>query len=94
MDICPNCKSKLNIDEKASGRCFSCGATFESSLPKVDKQYDYRCYMNKCPNCGKILSEDEKYYINVFLVGQNLSHQCQIHYLTTQLQKQLKFVES
>ncbi len=34
MDICPNCKSKLNIDEKASGRCFSCGTTFESSLFK------------------------------------------------------------
>lgn len=34
MDVCPNCKSKLNIDEKSSGRCFSCGTTFESSLPK------------------------------------------------------------
>lgn len=33
METCPNCKSKLNIDEKSSGKCFSCGATFESSLP-------------------------------------------------------------
>ena len=60
MDICPNCKSKLNIDEQASGKCFTCGATFESSLPKDDKQQNWSGYMSKCPNCGKILSEDEK----------------------------------
>lgn len=60
MDICPNCKSKLNIDEKSSGSCFSCGTTFESSLPNVNKQYNYSNHINKCPNCGKILSEDEK----------------------------------
>lgn len=59
MDICPNCKSKLNIDEKASGKCFSCGTTFESSLPKDNQQY-YMNHINKCSNCGKILSEDEK----------------------------------
>lgn len=33
MNQCPKCKIILNSDEKASGRCFSCGATFESSLP-------------------------------------------------------------
>lgn len=60
MDICPNCKSKLNIDEKYSGKCFSCGTTFESLLPKENKQYNYSGHINKCPNCGKILSEDEK----------------------------------
>ena len=38
METCPNCKSKLNIDEKSSGKCFSCGATFESSLSKDNKQ--------------------------------------------------------
>lgn len=32
MDYCPKCKAKLNIDEKASGKCFACGATFNSSL--------------------------------------------------------------
>lgn len=35
MDICPNCKSKLNIDEKSSGRCFSCGTTFEATQSKI-----------------------------------------------------------
>lgn len=60
MDICPNCKSKLNIDEKASGKCFSCGTTFESSLPNVNKHYNYSGQINKCPNCGKLLSEEEK----------------------------------
>ena len=50
---------KLNIDEKLSGRCYSCGTTFESSLPNVNKQYNYSNHINKCPNCGKILSEDE-----------------------------------
>ena len=34
MDKCPKCESTLNNDEKASGKCFSCGATFESILPK------------------------------------------------------------
>ena len=37
METCPNCKSKLNIDEKSSCKCFSCGATFESSLPNDKK---------------------------------------------------------
>ncbi len=34
MNQCPKCKSVLNVDEKASGRCFTCGATFESNLPQ------------------------------------------------------------
>lgn len=34
MNQCPKCNSTLNIDEKASGKCFSCGATFESILPQ------------------------------------------------------------
>lgn len=46
MEICPNCKSKLNIDEKSSGRCFSCGATFESSLPN----YKNTCFKNNIKN--------------------------------------------
>lgn len=41
METCPNCELKLNIDEKSSGRCFSCGTTFESSLSKTDKQVNY-----------------------------------------------------
>lgn len=32
MEKCPNCKAPLNIDEKASGKCFSCGASFETEL--------------------------------------------------------------
>lgn len=39
METCPNCKSKLNIDEKSSGKCFSCGASFESSLPNDKKSH-------------------------------------------------------
>ena len=34
MNQCPKCKSTLNNDERASGKCFTCGATFESSLPQ------------------------------------------------------------
>lgn len=34
MENCPKCHEKLNIDEKASGRCFSCGTSFSSSIPK------------------------------------------------------------
>lgn len=34
MNQCPKCKSILNMDEKASGKCFTCGATFESNLPQ------------------------------------------------------------
>lgn len=54
MDICPNCKSKLNIDEKSSGRCFSCGTTFESSLPKDSKQYNYQSFDNTVAKIIKI----------------------------------------
>lgn len=54
MDICPNCKSKLNIDEKSSGKCFTCGTTFESSLPKNDKQYNYQISDNTVANAIKI----------------------------------------
>lgn len=41
METCPKCQSMLNGDEKASGRCFSCGTIFESVLPEDAKQYDY-----------------------------------------------------
>ena len=33
MNLCPKCRSILNNDEKASGKCFTCGETFESILP-------------------------------------------------------------
>lgn len=29
---CPECKAVLNNDEKASGKCFTCGATFGNTL--------------------------------------------------------------
>ena len=35
---CPKCKTLLNNDEKASGKCFNCGATFSSSLPEPKKE--------------------------------------------------------
>lgn len=54
MDICPNCKSKLNIDEKSSGRCFTCGATFESSLPNNGKQCNYQSSDNAIAKVIKI----------------------------------------
>ena len=54
MDICPNCKTKLNIDEKASGKCFSCGATFESSLFKDNKQFNYQSSDNTVAKSIKV----------------------------------------
>ena len=63
MDHCPNCGSELNIDEKASGRCFTCNSVFESILPADKKNSTQRTpYSNngRCPYCGKILTEDEK----------------------------------
>lgn len=43
MNQCPKCKSMLNNDEKACGKCFTCGATFESSLPQntVTSSYNF-----------------------------------------------------
>lgn len=34
MDKCPKCGSVLNNDERASGKCFSCGESFVSTLSK------------------------------------------------------------
>lgn len=34
MESCPKCNQKLNLDEKASGLCFSCGATFPAIIPQ------------------------------------------------------------
>lgn len=67
MDICPNCKSKLNIDEKSSGRCFSCGTTFESSLPKDNKQYNYQSSDNTVAKIIKICG------IAIIILGTILS---------------------
>ena len=59
MDICPNCKSELNIDEKSSGKCFSCGTTFEPSLPKDNKRINYQSSNNTVAkaikSCGIII---------------------------------------
>lgn len=49
METCPNCKSRLNIDEKYSGKCFSCGATFEFSLPNDKKsRFENNTKKNLC----------------------------------------------
>lgn len=67
METCPNCKSKLNIDEKSSGRCFSCGTTFESSLPKADKQINYISSDNTVAKLIKICG------IAIIIIGTILS---------------------
>lgn len=54
MENCPKCKSKLNIDEKSSGKCFSCGATFEYLLPKESKQFNYNSYENTVAKLIKV----------------------------------------
>lgn len=78
MDRCPNCGSELNIDEKASGRCFTCNSVFESILPGDKKKNTQRTlYSNngKCPYCGKILSEDEKCIYKCITCGKRfLTH--------------------
>lgn len=38
MDICPKCKATLNNDEKASGKCFSCGAFFAEAATVIDNK--------------------------------------------------------
>ncbi|WP_302620666.1 hypothetical protein [uncultured Muribaculum sp.] len=67
MDICPNCKSKLNIDEKSSGKCFSCGTTFESSLPKGNTQFNYQSSGNTVAKAIKTCG------IAIIIVGTILS---------------------
>lgn len=52
MEKCPKCGSSLNIDEKASGRCFGCGTTFESSLP-INSNNEY--ISNKTNNACSFL---------------------------------------
>lgn len=34
INTCPKCNATLNNDEKASGKCFSCGATFQTDWTK------------------------------------------------------------
>ena len=67
MATCPKCKSKLNIDEKSSGRCFACGTIFESSLPKVDKQINYMSFDNTVAKLIKICG------IAIIIIGTILS---------------------
>ena len=50
MENCPKCNERLNIDEKSSGRCFSCGATFSSTIPKDDEQASFSTYSNASDN--------------------------------------------
>lgn len=40
MERCPECNSILNIDEKASGRCFNCNATFEPEFNQENVETD------------------------------------------------------
>lgn len=40
MDHCPKCNQTLNVDEKASGRCFTCGETFSSPIPQDTSKND------------------------------------------------------
>ncbi len=54
MNQCPKCKSMLNNDEKACGKCFTCGATFESSLPQ--NTVTSSCNFPKKNSVGKSLT--------------------------------------
>lgn len=62
MDQCPNCNSMLNGDEKAAGRCFSCGAAFESDLSK-NTTFNSDYSGNKIGKMLKILG------IAIFVIG-------------------------
>lgn len=35
---CPECKAELNNDEKAAGQCFTCGATFGSTIQETEAE--------------------------------------------------------
>lgn len=49
---CPECKSLLNNDEKASGKCFDCGATFSSSLPEPKSSSSFSLNSRENTICG------------------------------------------
>ncbi len=46
MENCPKCGEKLNIDEKSSGKCFSCGGKFERLNKEKDKVIEEFNYDN------------------------------------------------
>lgn len=64
MDICPKCNATLNNDEKASGKCFSCGASFETEWSKErDTQATTNFGENTIAKSIKICA------ITIFVVG-------------------------
>lgn len=52
---CPKCKTLLNNDEKASGKCFNCGASFSSVLPEEKKSIQTSDSINNENTVGGIL---------------------------------------
>lgn len=54
MDICPKCGKILSEDEKILYKCISCGTKFTSSLPKDNKQLNYRSPDNTVAKVIKI----------------------------------------
>lgn len=67
METCPKCKAKLNVDEKSSGKCFSCGTSFESSLPKENNRINYSSADNTIAKAIKICG------VIIILLGTILS---------------------
>lgn len=101
MDHCPKCGSELNIDEKASGRCFTCNSVFESILPADKKNSTQRTlYSNngRCPNCGKILTEEEKIIYKCSACGKRFltrtskdNSERELHEAVKQIAKDVRF---
>ena len=67
MENCPKCNEKLNIDEKTSGRCFSCGATFSSTIPK-DKSQQSMSYRNQNVNYYENSTAKIIKFIGIFII--------------------------
>lgn len=56
MNNCPKCNATLNNDEKASGKCFSCGATFQTDwTKKIDQIPTNVSNKNKIADAIKII---------------------------------------
>lgn len=67
MDFCPKCNSKLSADEKFSGRCFKCNASFEEFAPDENKRYPNTLFSNSVSKAIKICG------IIIIIVGTIIS---------------------
>ncbi len=67
MEFCPKCNSKLNADEKFSGRCFKCNTSFETFESDEDKRYRNSLFSNPVSKAIKICG------IIIIIIGTILS---------------------